>query len=55
MSWEAYHREIIKAKEEYDRSIEPIVKRLQRTKKQAWNRYLAKITEAEIFLKEDLR
>jgi hypothetical protein len=54
MAWETYHKEIIKAKEEYDRTLKPIIEILEHTQKEAWNKYVIKITQAECFLRDDL-
>jgi hypothetical protein len=52
MSWESYHREIIKAKEEYDQAIKPIIAILEQTHKETWDKYILRISQAECLLKE---
>jgi hypothetical protein len=46
MTFEEYYTEIIRAKEEYDMRIGPVLKELERTKEYAWNAYLTRITHA---------
>jgi len=52
MAWEAYYEEIIKAKEEYELMIKPLLEALEDVKRRAWTNYLRKIVEAEKILKE---
>jgi hypothetical protein len=51
--WDLYYQEIIKVKEEYDRSLKPILNDLENLRKSAWNQYLRGIAEAEKILKEE--
>ncbi len=51
--WSKYHGEVLAAKEEYDKIVGPFMLELQRIKKKAWRQYIRRITQAEIFLKEE--
>lgn len=53
MSWESYHKEIIKAKDEYDSRLKPILEVLEKVEKEAWEVYVKRIVRAEVLLKEE--
>ncbi len=57
MSWELYYSEISKAKDEYDRAVKPLMEVLENVHREAWERYVARLKQAETLLnlKEDMQ
>jgi hypothetical protein len=53
MSWELYYSEISKAKDEYDRAVRPLMEVLENVHREAWERYVIRLKQAETLLKED--
>lgn len=55
MSWELYYSEISKAKDEYDRAVRPLMEVLENVHREAWERYVTRLKQAETLLnlKED--
>jgi len=54
MNWDLYYSEICKAKEEYDRTLQPLIEIVLNAHKHAWERYVHRIKDAEILLKEEM-
>jgi len=54
MSWESYLGEISGAKEEYEKTLKPVLDLLTVVQRVAWENYVKRIVQAEILLKEGM-
>jgi hypothetical protein len=45
MTFEECYPELVKAKDQYDMTLEPFIKKLEKMKKYAWKRYMTRIIQ----------